>query len=237
MIRAREIMTTPVATAHPDTPLKDVAARMAANRVSGLPIIDGDGRLVGIVTESDFIRKFGLSSQQRFFGPVHRARAEDAAAAVTAADLMTREVITSSPDASLRELARSMSDHHVNRIPIVDGEALKGIVTRADIVRVFARPDRAVADEIRWRLVHQLGIDGTRLTVETQNGVVTLSGEVESRSDAVLAARMAAAMEGVVNVDVRGLRYRHDDLPTERRVSGHNAGSTADDLLMYEPMW
>lgn len=237
MIRAREIMTTPVVTVHPDTPLKDVAARMAANRVSGLPVVDGGGRLVGIVTESDFIRQFGAPAPQGPFGSAHRARAEDTAAAVTAADLMTREVVTSGGDASLRELAQVMSDHHINRVPIVDGDAFKGIVTRADIVRAFARPDSAVADEIRWRLVHQLGIDGTRLTVETRNGVVTLSGEVENRNDTVLLARMAAAMEGVVDVDVRGLRYRNDESPADRQGSNHDAGPTVDELLMYEQTW
>lgn len=233
MIRAREIMTAPVITAHPDTPVKDVAVHMATNRVSGLPVVDNNGHLVGIVTESDFVRRFGAPPHHGLFGRANRAGAPEAA--VTAADLMTREVVTSSANASLAELARLMSDRHINRIPIVESGVLKGVVTRADIVRAFARPDSAITDEIRWRLVHQMGIDGTRIAVETRSGRVTLSGEVETGSDAVLVSRLAATMEGVVDVNVRDLRYRHDDLSAERRDPGHDTGLTAEALLLYEP--
>ncbi len=215
-MRAREFMSTPVVSVRPDAIVKDVVQQMAAHRVSGVPVIDREGRLVGIITESDILTKleYGapgggllglLDHLARAVGAGHKLQAR------TAADLMTPRVITAGPEASFRELAHLMTVHDINRIPIVEGGQVVGIVTRADLLRTMARSDAAVVEEARWRLLHDLWIDPTPLKISTRNGVVTIAGEVGTWSEAQLVKRWVAAIEGAVNVDTSGLRYRIDD--------------------------
>lgn len=211
-MKAREIMSTPVVTVRPETALKDVAALMAEHRVSGVPVVDRSGAVVGVISESDFIARmeFGprrglLDRLARWLGATRRLQAR------SAAELMTSRVLTAGPDAAVRELVHLMSAHDVNRIPIVAEGRILGIVTRADILRTFARLDTAITGEIQWRLEHELWMDPRAVEVSTTAGVVTLAGEVGTRTDVVLIERYAAAVDGVVSVDAHGLRFRFDD--------------------------
>lgn len=211
-MRAREMMSTPVVTVRPDTPLKAVAEAMAAHRVSGVPVVDGDGRLVGIVAESDFLTKMEDGPRRGLRGWLAGIlRRRRIPAPRTARDLMTTPVIIAGPDATVRELARLMAAHDVNRIPIVEDGRVVGIVTRADILRTLARPDPAITEEVRWRLATDLWIDTSRIDVTTRDGIVTIAGTVDTRTEAELVARWAAATDGVVGVDVSRLRSRFDD--------------------------
>jgi CBS domain-containing protein len=211
-MRAREIMSTPVITAHPETPLKEVAEILARHRITGVPVVDGKGHLVGIISESDFVRKMEGEQRRGRLGPMAEVLGKARKLQTQAAsELMTNRVITGGPDTSVRELTRLMSAHDVNRIPIVEEGRLIGIVTRADILRTFVRTDTAISEEVQWRLAHELWIDPGGLEIATHNGVVTMAGEVDTHSDVALAERWAAATEGVVAVDVRRLRYRVDD--------------------------
>jgi CBS domain-containing protein len=215
-MRARELMTTPVVVVPPEASVKEVAERMVANRVSGVPVVDRFDHLVGIISESDLVSK--LEYQEKGQGLVglldHLAQAlgEDRKLhAKTAAELMTPLVVTAGPDASVRELIHLTSTRHVNRIPIVESGRVIGIITRADILRTLVRPDSAITEDVRWRLLHELWIDPTGLTISTQDGIVTIAGEVPTRSEAELIRHWTAATEGVVDVDTRNLRYRADD--------------------------
>src|SRR5579883_2800089 len=134
----------------------------------------------------------------------------------SAGELMTEQVVTAGPDTVLREVVHLMTSRAVNRLPVVDGTRVIGIITRTDILSTLARPDDAISQEVRWRLQHDLWIDPTSVTVVTRNGVVALGGMVETRVDAELATRWAAAVAGVVDVDASGLRYHFDD----RRARG-----------------
>jgi CBS domain-containing protein len=111
----------------------------------------------------------------------------------------------------VRELIHLMTSHGVNRIPIAESGRVIGIVTRADILRTLVRPDTAITEEVRWRLLHDLWIDPTGLVITTRDGIVTIAGEVPTRSEAELVKHWTAATEGVVDVDALGLRYRTDD--------------------------
>lgn len=211
-MKAREIMSTPVVTVRPERALKDVAALMAEHRVSGVPVVDRSGAVVGVISESDFIARmeFGprhglLDRLARWLGATRRVRAR------SAAELMTSRVVTAGPDAAVRELVHLMSAHDVNRIPIVAEGRILGIVTRADILRTFTRQDTAITGEIQWRLEHELWMDPRAVEVSTAAGVVTLAGEVGTRTDVALIERYAAAVDGVVSVDAHGLRFRFDD--------------------------
>ena len=140
---------------------------------------------------------------------------------------MTTQLITAGPEASVRELLHLMTYHHVNRIPIVESGRVIGIITRADILRTMARPDTAITEDVRWRLLHDLWIDTTPLNITTHSGIVTVSGVAGTRSEAELVKRWIGTIEGVVEVDARSLHYRiddhHIDLPP-----GHVATRTGD---------
>ncbi len=221
-MRAREIMSTPVITVYRDTPLKEVAETMATHHISGVPVLDRDGRLCGIISESDFLIKleYGALRDENRLGFLDRLADKLGATpkphARSAGELMTEQVVTAGPDTVLREVVHLMTSRAVNRLPVVDGTRVIGIITRTDILSTLARPDDAISQEVRWRLQHDLWIDPTSVTVVTRNGVVALGGMVETRVDAELATRWAAAVAGVVDVDASGLRYHFDD----RRARG-----------------
>ncbi len=215
-MRARELMSTPVVLVPPEANLKEVAERMVAHRVSGVPVVDHSGHLVGIISESDLVTK--LEYDENGHGLVglldhlaHAVGADRKLHARTAAELMTSGVVTAAPDASVRELIHLMTSRGVNRIPITESGRVIGIVTRADILRTLVRPDTAITEEVRWKLLHDLWIDPTELTISTRDGIVTIAGEVPTRSEAELVKHWTAATEGVVDIDARGLRYRIDD--------------------------
>jgi CBS domain-containing protein len=215
-MRARELMSTPVVIVSPEANLKEVAERMVAHRVSGVPVVDHSGRLVGIISGSDLVSKLEYEENgQGLVGLLdhlaHAVGADRKLHARTAAELMTPGVVSAAPDASVRELVHLMTSHGVNRIPIVETGRVIGIVTRADILRTLVRPDTAITEDVRWRLIHDLWFDPTGLTISTRDGIVTIAGEVPTRSEAELVKHWAMATEGVVDVDARGLRYRADD--------------------------
>ena len=215
-MRARELMTTPVIAATPEMTVKEAADLMAQHRVSGVPVIDRNGHLVGVVSESDLLERMEprdpaggvLGLLDRL---AHATGADRKFLARTVGELMTAAVRTAGPDATVRELTHLMNTYQINRIPIVESRRLIGIVTRADVLRALTRPDAAITEEVRWRLEHDLWIDLKGMQVSTAGGVVALAGEVDTRSDAELAARWAGATDGVVAVDSSRLHYRIDD--------------------------
>jgi CBS domain-containing protein len=215
-MRARELMSTPVVSVRPEAGLKEVAEQMTAHGVSGVPVVDLFGQLVGIVSETDILVRLEHSQKNRgllaLLERLGRTTGPDQnPAAHTASEIMTPRVITAGPDASVRELLHLMITHSINRLPIVDRGRVVGIVTRADILRTMARPDSAISADTRWRLLHDLWIDTDALKITTHAGIVTVSGEVGTWSEAELAKRWIAAIEGVVDVDASALRYRIDD--------------------------
>jgi CBS domain-containing protein len=215
-MRARELMTTPVITATPEMTVKEAADLMARHRVSGVPVTDRYGHLVGVVSQSDLLER--MEPRDRTGGVVglldrvaHATGADRKFSAGTVGELMTTAVRTAGPDATVRELTHLMNTYQINRVPIVEARQLLGIVTRADVLRALTRSDASISEEVRWRLEHDLWIDLKHMEVSTADGVVTLAGEVDTRTDAELAARWAGATDGVVAVDSSRLHYRIDD--------------------------
>lgn len=219
-MRVRDIMTTDPIAVHPDTLLKETARIMVRHQVSGMPVIDHDGRLVGIVTEGDFLRQeanrdrpYRLSLLDALFG---EGEAEPSGAE-TVADVMTENVVTITPDASIGEAARVMTARSVKRLPVVDLEGeLVGIISRADVVNAFTKPDDVIEDEVREDVVRRLlFLDPDTLEVTVEDGVVTLGGELENRTEAQLLEELTRRIAGVVRVDSH-LTYRVDDRKIER---------------------
>ncbi len=212
---ARDVMSAPVIIGRPDTPLKELAALLTTHRISGVPIVDDGGQVVGIVSESDFLTKLQHAEKhQGIRGTLERLadpEAERKSSARVASELMTSPVVTADIGATVRDVVGLMTTHKVNRIPIVDGTTLLGIVTRADVLRTLMRSDDAVTEDVRRRLVHDLWFDNDHLSITTENGVVRIQGEVDKRSDVSMVERWVAVTDGVVGVDIGGLRYRLDD--------------------------
>lgn len=213
-MKISDAMTRDVATVRPETTLKEVARLLTDRRISGVPVVDGSGRVVGVVSEADIVAKeTGREGARTWYAwllppepPLHRADAR------TAAEAMSAPAITVEPDRELAVAARTMSECAVNRLPVVDHEGrLVGIVTRTDLVRAFLRPDAEIERELREDVaLGVLWIDPERLSVEVREGVVTLAGELDTRWEARMLERFARRTPGVVTVESR-LTWRMEE--------------------------
>lgn len=198
-----DVMTTVVVAVGLDAQFKEIVATMGQWRVTALPVLEGEGRVVGVVSEADLLAKEELRDTEPTMIDQKRRLAEYAkAGAVSARDLMTSPAVTVHPDALLPEAARLMVRHQVKRLPVVDGTGvLKGIVSRADLLKVFLRPDEELASEVRQEVVDRLfPVSHAGIDVEVEEGRVTLSGRVRDSSLIPVAERLARAVEGVVDV-------------------------------------
>ena len=217
-MRVRDVMTTRVLTIGPEAPIRDVARILVEHGISGIPVCDMEGRVVGVVSEADILYKEHDPAEDNVGGPLgwivdgppdrkRWAKAE----ALTAGKAMTAPAITIAPAESVAMAARVMSERSVNRLPVVDGETLVGIVTRADLVRAFTRSDDELGREIRDDVLERtMWIEEGRVGVEVSNGSVTLSGTVDRRSEAELLDRLVRRVPGVVAV-ASDVTWRTDD--------------------------
>lgn len=221
---ARDIMTHPVITVPPDTTVREVVMLMRRFEISGLPVVDVEGQILGIVTEADVLQKEDVLQPRPPVVPWHGRslwleRIVDRhrkATGTTARDLMTENVVTADEDTGVRELAHLMLARGINRIPIVQRRRVVGIVTRADILKVFTRTDAALVETIRDALVHDLWIDPTGLTIACTDGVVTIAGQVDRHTDRNIVIKWIRAVDGVIGLNADGLTYRIDDLALGR---------------------
>jgi CBS domain-containing protein len=212
----RDVMTTEVVTAEPSTPFKELVARLAQHRISAVPVVDADRRVFGIVTEADLLLKQEHPDPNGAVPLIwtRRRRQERAKAAAAVADkLMTAPAATVAPTATVTEAARRMHAARVKRLPVVDEAGrLQGIVSRADLLKVFTRPDEAIRDEIiREVIVGDFMMDPSRFLIHVDDGVVVLEGEAERSSLIPFLVRAVHHVEGVVRVENR-LSFDVDDL-------------------------
>ncbi len=210
----RDVMTPTVVVVEDTAPFKEVVRRMQEFRVSALPVVDGQGRLSGVVSEGDLILKEDplIDVDGRLLQSRHRRIDRAKAAGLVARELMTAPPITIGPDASLGEAARLMHRHRVKRLPVVgpDGRIL-GIVSRADLLKVFLREDLEIRHEITEDIIRRtLWIDPATIRVVVKDGVVSLDGQIERRSLIRVLVGLVEAVEGVVGVHER-LTYMMDD--------------------------
>ncbi|WP_282703543.1 CBS domain-containing protein [Streptomyces sp. CC219B] len=199
-----DVMTRRVVAVRRAAAFKDIVKTMRRWHVSGVPVVDDDNRVVGVVSQADLLLKEEVhdAGPDRSSRPV---RPEDVAkaAARTAADLMTAPAATAHPHDTLAAAARAMARHGVKRLPVVDEHGvLAGIVSRADLLNVFLRDDDSIAREVRDEVVAFLFPEAPdAVRVQVRDGVVRLTGRVPSTALVPVAARLTRAVEGVVGVD------------------------------------
>jgi len=205
-MRVAELMTTDVLTVSPETPLKDVAELLAARGISGAPVVDDAGRLLGVVSEADILAKERRPPHQTGLAKLlgHDESPSRKASARTAGEAMTSPALTIVADRRVDAAAALMLDRGVNRLPVVDGAGtLVGIVTRADLVRAFVHTDEQIEREIREEvLLHELWVDPQAFELSVENGEVTVSGRLETDDERELLVNRIRLVPGVVSVTV-----------------------------------
>jgi CBS domain-containing protein len=210
MMLVKDVMSPRVVLATPEAPFKELARLLENSQVTALPVVDGTGRVLGIVSESDLLPKVEKRSDDAYLLESRSHRQQRAKAAGQVAEqLMTRPVLTIGSDVPVALAARLMHEHDVKQLPVVDGDGrLCGIVGRADLIKVFLRSDQAIKEEIE----EVLGGRRDEVRVEVVNGVVKLKGTVRHKSSISVSVRLAHGVDGVVGVEEE-LAFEADDSP------------------------
>ena len=224
MMTVRDVMTESVISVRRSTSLKEVALLLIDHKISGVPVVDEGGAVLGVVSEADFlVKEQGADSIRhrrlaRFLGESGESRVQLAKLeAVTAGQAMTTPAITVGSQQRISEAAALMTARKVNRLPVVDDGRLVGIVSRADLVRAYVRSDGELARTIREEvLLHILWLDPARFTVIVTGGVASISGRVERRSTAEMISRSVAMVPGIVDVNA-DVSWSIDDSRIESR--------------------
>jgi CBS domain-containing protein len=206
-MKVQDVMTSNVASIGQNATLKQVAEVMTSRGVSGVPVVNAEGRVLGVVSERDIILKCasrGVGVIGRFWTPA--AVDERRLAATTAREAMTAPAVTIAPDRPLSEAAWLMVERDVKRLPVVRGHRLVGILSRGDLVRAFTRPDGEIWEDLE----RELGGRDFWLApavFDVSGGRVRVSGRVEARADSELVEAVVWRVPGVVSVDLSGVGW------------------------------
>ena len=204
-MKIEHLMTRDVLTVAPEMPLKEVAALLTGNHISGAPVVDADGAVLGVVSEADILRKVeGVAPDVggRLGWMLRRLDDElEKICARNAGEAMTTPPLTVRPTQQVSEAARLMADHRINRLPVVSRGKLVGIISRADVLRAFERSDDELEREIREDVLRgALWLSPDAFDVHVEEGVVELRGRVRTRQDADDVVRLVRRVPGVLDV-------------------------------------
>jgi CBS-domain-containing membrane protein len=215
-----EIMTRDVVTVRQSASYREIVEALASHRISAVPVVDADGKVVGVVSEADLLHKIefaGEETRSRVFERKQVREAREKAGAGSAADLMSAPAIVIGQHESVAAAAKIMDAEGVKRLPVVTlYDKLVGIVSRGDVLRLYLRSDEDIREEVVDEVfVRTLWIDPKDLSIDVKDGVVTLAGAVDRRSTVGLIVSIVSTVAGVVEV-VNHLSYHYDD---RRRAS------------------
>jgi CBS domain-containing protein len=218
-MKARDVMVSPVVTVKPSCPVKEVAGILLERRISGVPVVDDAGRLVGIVSEGDLLHRAETGTERKHSWWLSIVAGDGALAADYAksharkvADVMTRKLVTATPDTPLDEIAMLLESHSIKRVPIVENGQLVGIVSRANLIQAVAsartRLDVPLSDtKIRESLLAHLRAQPwahtSLLNVTVTDGIVDLWGMTYSDVERKAIRVAAEATPGVRAVNDR----------------------------------
>jgi CBS domain-containing protein len=238
-MRAHQIMTRQVVTVRPDASIVEAAGTMLQRHISGLPVVDAAGKLVGVVSEGDFIRRSEIGTQRKRGGLLRFLLGPGASAAEfvqtqgrKVSDVMTRDPLTVTEDAPLEQIVALMESHRIKRLPVMRGEEIVGIVSRSNLLQAVADLARAVPDptadddHIRNRIYAALEKNDWMpfgLTITVRDGIVHISGvitEERARKATIVAAE-----------NVPGVKEVHDHLCWVEPMSGMYLNSAEDEAI------
>lgn len=236
-MRAHQVMTKHVITVKPETSVVEAANIMLQNHISGMPVVDATGKLVGIISEGDFLRRAEIGTQRKhgrwlklLLGPGTSAEEFVHAQGRKIGEIMTPDPLTVTEDTSLDDIVQLMEKKHVKRLPVMRGEHIVGIVSRSNLLQAVASlardiPDPTADDDhIRERIIATIEKNDWTpfgLNVVVRNGVVDLDGvitEERSRAAAIVAAET-----------VPGVKEVHDHLCWIEPMSGMYLESAEDE--------
>lgn len=218
-MQARDIMTTKVITVAPDADVAEIAETLLGRRISAVPVVDDDNRILGIISEGDLMRRPETDTESprswwlafltlpdddsRRFIKTHSRHARD---------VMTRTVTTVDEDTPLHEIATLLEEKHIKRVPVVRDGVLVGIVSRADLLRGLAasKPvvesgadDRTIREAVAKAIEEHTGLDDLFIDIKVSNGVVHLWGGVQEPGHRAAARVAAEGVPGVKAVENR----------------------------------
>jgi CBS domain-containing protein len=214
----KDVMTTSVVSVTGDASFRAMAVALRAYRVSAFPVLDDDGKVIGVVSEADMLAKEALDSEpHRMPGMIAgllQRKEHEKARGTTACDVMTSPAVTVTPDDTLERAARLMYTRKVKRLPVVDANGhLVGIIGRADLLAVFDRSDEDIRREIRDQVIQRdLRTDPATFTVLVKDGIVTLEGIAETSEFGDDLVQRIRHVQGVVAVRDRLSHPRPSEL-------------------------
>ena len=218
MLTVRDVMTRSVISVHPWTPLKEVAQLLVDHCISGAPVVDDHGAVIGVVSEADFlVKEQGAEAVHhrrlaRILGESKESTAKLAKiGAFMAREAMTAPATTIASSRRISDAASLMGTRSIDRLPVVDDGRLVGIVTRGDLLRAFVRPDSELARTIRREvLLRTLWLDPDLFSVIVEDGMALVSGGVERRSTAEMVERAVRMVPGIMDVHA-DVTWKTDD--------------------------
>lgn len=215
---AKDVMTSPVTTVGPDTPVAEVAALLLERHISAVPVVEADGRLIGIVSEGDLMRRSESGTERRhawwlalFSDPRADAREYVKSHGLRARDVMSRELVTVGEDAPIDRIADLLEEHGIKRVPVVSAGKVLGIVSRANLLQALvARPragavpadDRALREKVKQAL-EETGARSLYVNVVVADGVVHLWGLAYTEEEREAMRIAAEGVSGAKEVQVR----------------------------------
>lgn len=215
-MKAKDIMTTMVATVQPEANIKDIAKLLLERRISAVPVVDPDGQLLGIVSEGDLMRRSETGTERHLSwwlrlvaDPEDRAMAYVKSHGAHASDIMTRDLVSVGPDASLEDVAETLEKHRIKRVPVLRDGELVGIVSRADLLRGLVAlragngpsPDDETLKTAVESALSDAAVRHEFVGVVVSGGIVHLWGAVESGAEKKAASVAAEGVPGVKSVD------------------------------------
>jgi CBS domain-containing protein len=217
-MKAHEIMTRDVITVRPETSVRDIAGLMVEKHISGVPVLTDDGRIVGIISESDLLHRTEVETERRrkwwfrAFGD-NKQLAQDFAKAhgLKAHEVMSRYVVSVREDAELRDVADILDNRRIKRVPVIESNRLVGIITRGDLVRALSRMqssketkkvDNATLHKtLHDRIRTESWINESYINVTVNDGVVALWGIVDTADQHSALRALVEETEGVERLE------------------------------------
>lgn len=210
-----DVMSRDVLTARPDTPVVTAARLMVDHGISGLPVVDGTGRVVGLVSEGDLIlrqkpRESRPWWRSFFTDPEALARQYQKVAGVTVGEVMTRSVISVASSLPIGSAALILDRHRIRRLPVIEGERLVGIVSRGDLIKAiamaqpapaFPRSDDQLVRDMQERMEQETWAPKHAVVVHADHGRLVLWGMVDTAAEKSALETMARAVPGAVGIE------------------------------------